>query len=142
MKTERLYTLSQWLDTVGFGGEIGAVEALAQIHKWHRFLKQPLTEEMVFNKLSEPTIYSNLGDANPHELSAHREWREYEKKVIFENVKKINKNTYFIDQKWILKFGKSWCNIQHNDKPIIKTFTSLSEIALYTKGEMPVNIEI
>lgn len=99
MKIKNLYTLTQFIEIMIFGakGLRNATMQLLRIRRYIKFLKQPLTEEMVFNKLKKP-IY--IGDKGCYSGCTCREchskyskhihdysiWEAAEKKVIFENV--------------------------------------------------------
>lgn len=78
MKINKLYSLSEFVDHIGYGGELGAIETLKLIHKYNKFLKQPLKREMFVN----PNINSNGKVLLTKE--AVEAWEEAEKKVIFD----------------------------------------------------------
>jgi hypothetical protein len=88
MKLDRLLTLSQFIEGCENRVNEEMEESYRYIVKYDAFLKQPLTKDMFVNPLSKPWALT-LYNIQPFECSADemrqcREYKEAEKKVIFE----------------------------------------------------------
>jgi len=98
MKIDKLHTLSQFVDLINAKIKAEGVDRFAPtnlelIQEYNNFLKQSLIKEMFVNSINEPkamTLYNmQMFECTADEMRICREYKEAEKKVIFELSDKV-----------------------------------------------------
>ena len=143
MKIEKLYTLSQFVDHIGFGGELGTTKTLAIIIKYNNFLKQPITKGVLVNGLVKPscnnpkylTPFGGQLRENKYKEDAIA-FRRAEKKVIFKGAEATSKGyVVVIKNKYSLEFDRNY--VLFTDRELYSAYIeSLRDLAETTKGEL------
>ena len=132
MKIEKLLTLSQFVKFIGTKRihefeNINKAEKYKKIIEYDTFLNQPLTEEMFINPMDKD-FYDKGHNA------FDRDFREYEKKVIFEDVEILPyaKNSPLLD----VFVSKKLIARTRSDKSWAFNNVTIGNLAEMTDGEL------
>lgn len=150
MKINRLYTLSQFIEAnkySQFAHITELAERLERITKYNTFLKQPLSKDMFVNETKDPGVFDESKDDDFGLVSAVHDqklgkFRQYEKKVIFDDVKKrIDRSVTAIILP--LNIGNMKIGNLFDDGQFYTLYPTLHSIAEITNGELKLkNLEL